>query len=389
MKQKNKVDLVLAITVILLIVIGPLMVYSASTVFAVSIKKPPTFFFSKQIRWDLLAIIAIIAVSRVDIRFLRKPRVTTLLNVCSILLLITVLAVGKEIKGAHRWLNLGFGNFQVSELTKLAVIMFFAHRLTRSDVATGSYREVALPMFMLLGGSMLLIMLQPDLGTALLLGIITVSMVFVSRFRLRYLLATILPAVPMGAIYLGLRPYQWQRIENWLKGLGDPLTAAYQVRQSIVAIGSGGFGGLGFGESRQKLLFLPDAHTDFIFSIISEELGLIGATILLGAFLLILFRGLRIARRAPDAFTQFLAFGLTLNVVLYAFMNIAVVSGVVPATGIPMPFVSYGGSHLVFMGISVGMLLSISRHVEMRSAALPGEPGYTVQRERLNRSLVR
>ncbi len=391
MKQQNKVDLVLAITVILLIFAGSLMVYSASTIFAQNLKtpQPPEFFFRKQIVWAVFSMLLILVVSRFPVRHFQRPGLITMANVLSFILLLTVLVIGDEIKGAHRWLELGFANFQVSELTKLAVILFFARWLTRPDLATGSYRETALPMFMLLGGSMLLIMLQPDLGTALLLGIITLTMVFVSRFRMRYLLATILPAIPLGAIYLGLRPYQWQRIENWLNGLSDPLAASYQVRQSIVAIGSGGFGGLGFGESRQKLLFLPDAHTDFIFSIISEELGLIGATILLGAFVLILIRGLRIARRAPDAFSQFLAFGLTLNVVLYAFMNIAVVSGVVPATGIPMPFVSYGGSHMVFMGINIGMLLSISRGVEAKLAARKNEGSYPLQRERLNRSLVR
>ncbi|HHM02373.1 MAG TPA: putative lipid II flippase FtsW [Caldithrix abyssi] len=365
MKQKGKVDLVLGVAVFLLIIAGPLMVYSASTIFAQNLKvpQPPDFFFKKQMYWALLAIIAILVTSRLSVRYFNRPKLIAAINVLSFILLLTVLLAGKEIKGAHRWFNLGFANFQVSELTKLAVIMFFAHWLSSRDMTAGRYRETALPMFMVLGGSMLLIMVQPDLGTALLLGTIAMSMVFVSRFKLRHLLATVLPAIPVVIIYLGLRPYQLQRIQNWFKGLSDPLAASYQVRQSIVAIGSGGFSGLGFGESRQKLLFLPDAHTDFIFSIIAEEMGLIGATIILGVFMLILFRGLRIARKAPDAYSRFLAFGLTLNIVLYAFMNIAVVSGLVPATGIPMPFISYGGSHMLFMGVSVGILLALSRTV--------------------------
>ncbi len=391
MKQQNKVDLVLASTVILLTLAGPLMVYSASTIFAQNMKipQPPTYFFNKQMLWASFSIGALLLISRLPLRHFRTPYRIVALNILSFVLLIVVLLVTDEIKGAHRWLKLGFANFQVSELSKLAVILFFSYWLSHKDLSQGGYRETALPMFLVLGGTMLLIMIQPDLGTALLLATITLMMVFVSRFRLSYLLATILPAVPLGAIYLSLRPYQLQRIENWLHGLSDPLSASYQVRQSIVAIGSGGFSGLGFGESKQKLLFLPDAHTDFIFSIISEELGLIGASLLLGAFVLILYRGLRIARKAPDTFSQFLAFGLTLNVVLYAFMNIAVVSGVVPATGIPMPFISYGGSHMVFMGVNVGILLSISRSVETKAGLSKKENSYSLQRERLNRSLVR
>jgi len=274
-----------------------------------------------------------------------------------------VLVFGRNIKGATRWYNLGFMSFQPSEVAKIAIIIFLAQKLSQKDIDKLDFKSFLLPIYILLGSVLLLVLVQPDLSTTLMISGIAVLMLFVSRVKQSYLLYTSLSFLPFALFMMGRNNYQVLRIKNWLTSLLDPMLAAHQVKQSIIGIGRGGIVGIGMGESKQKLFFLPDSHTDFIFSIIGEEFGFIGASIILALFMVILVRGLRIARKAPDGFAQFLAIGVTLNIILYAFTNVAVVTNLFPATGLPMPFVSYGGSHLMFMGISVGLLLNISRHV--------------------------
>ncbi|RMH63133.1 MAG: putative lipid II flippase FtsW [Calditrichaeota bacterium] len=389
MKTTQSVDRLIGIITILLIVLGPLMVFSSSTVYAGALKKPQAYFFEAQLKWDLIAVVFLLVFSRLPLNWLKKQWVILGVNGASIVLLAGLFIFGKTINGATRWYHLGFVNFQPSELTKLALILFFADRLTRPGLEKGDYKQTALPMFAWLGLSMLLILKQPDLGTALVIGMIGVAMMFVSRLRLRYIVLSILPAFPLLALYLGRGGYQAERIKSWFLGLHDPMHGPDQVMQSIVGLANGGVTGVGFGESRQKLLFLPEAHTDFIFSIISEEFGLIGGTLILLAFLTLVIRGLRVARRAPDAFSSFVAYGISIYVGLYAFMNVAVVTGVMPTTGLPLPFISYGGSHLIFMSIAMGVLLSISRETTPVENHASDTKRFGKAQSRFTQSLVR
>jgi len=383
--SRGKVDIVLAVSAIALILLGEVMVFSSSSMYASQVYHSLTYFFRKQLLWGILSLLVIIGFSKFNYQKLNKAEYSMIAYIGSIILLVGVLFIGRSIKGAHRWYNLGIGSFQPSEVAKLAVIYYLAIKLSAADIGRRSIRDGVLPIFIGLALVLLLIMLQPDLSTALLIGFIAFCMIFVSRVKLSHLVSGLLPVIPVGIIYLSWKPYHMARIHAWLSSFGDPLSAGYQVKQSIIAIGRGGMWGVGMGESKQKLFFLPDSHTDFIFSIISEEFGYIGVTIILILFMVILYHGLKIARKAPDGFGQFLALGVTLNIILYAFMNIAVVTGIVPATGLPLPFISYGGSHMIFMGISLGILLNISRHIKEA-----GEPSdFSRRRDQLNATVIR
>jgi len=365
MKNYGKVDIILAGAVVILIMLGQLMVFSASSMFAKEAFGSLTYFFQKQLVWGLICIVLMVTISRFDYRNLVSDKTAMLLIAITIILLIGVLFFGRTIKGATRWYNLGLMNFQPSEIAKIAVIVFLSHKLSRKGIEKLEFKEFLLPIYLILGLVLFLIFIQPDLSTTLMIAGIAALMLFVSRVRQSYLLYTSFAFIPpILFLLVNGNNYQMRRIKDWLYSIGDPLLAAHQVKQSIIGIGRGGLAGNGMGESKQKLFFLPDSHTDFIFSIIGEEFGFIGTSLILLLFVVILVRGLRIAKNAPDGFGQFMALGITLNIILYAFTNVAVVTNLFPATGLPMPFVSYGGSHMLFMGISTGLLLNISRLVK-------------------------
>ncbi len=374
MKNIGKVDIILAGAVIMLIMLGQLMVFSASSMFAKATYGSLTYFFQKQLLWGLICIVLMVSISRFDYRMLRNEKIPVVLIGITILLLIGVLFFGRTINGATRWFSLGFMNFQPSEIAKITVIIFLSVKLSRKGIEKQDFKQFLMPIYLTLGLILFLIFIQPDLSTTLMIAGIAAFMLFVSRVRQSYLMYTSFAFVP-PAIFLLLNGnnYQIKRITDWLNSLSDPLLASYQVKQSIIGIGRGGLVGNGMGESKQKLFFLPDSHTDFIFSIIGEEFGFIGASVILLLFVVILIRGFRLAGNAPDGFGQFLALGITLNIILYAFTNVAVVTNLFPATGLPMPFVSYGGSHMLFMGISMGLILSVSRRIRHTDFNTSGE----------------
>jgi cell division protein FtsW len=364
MKNYGKVDIILAGAVVVLIMLGQLMVFSASSMYANAVYGSLTYFFQKQLLWGIISLMLMVTLSRFNYRNLMNNKTAMIIIAITIVMLIGVLFFGRTIKGATRWYSFGFMNFQPSEIAKIAVIIFLSHKLSRKGIEKLEFREFLLPIYLILALVLFLVFIQPDLSTTLMLAGIAALMLFVSRVRQSYLIYTSFAFIPpILFMLINGNNYQMRRIKDWIHSLGDPLLAAYQVKQSVVGIGRGGLAGNGLGESKQKLFFLPDSHTDFIFSIIGEEFGFIGASLILILFVLILVRGLRIARNAPDGFGQFMALGITLNITLYAFTNVAVVTNLFPATGLPMPFISYGGSHMLFMGISTGLLLNISRHV--------------------------
>lgn len=384
---KGKVDIVLGTCVVVLIMLGQIMVFSASSMYAKSVYGSLTYFFQKQLIWGLLSILLLVTVSKLDYRKLKNEKTAIFLIIATIVMLIGVLFLGRTIKGATRWYNFGIMNFQPSEIAKISIIIYLSQKLSKKGIETLDFKSFLLPIYLLIGSILFLVLIQPDLSTTLMISGIVMLMLFVSRVKPTYLVYTSLSFLPLGLFMMGRNNYQVARVKNWLNSLMDPMLAAHQVKQSVIGIGRGGVVGNGMGESKQKLFFLPDSHTDFIFSIIGEEFGFIGASIILALFMVIMVRGLRIARKAPNGFAQFMALGITLNIILYAFTNVAVVTNLFPATGLPMPFVSYGGSHLIFMGISVGLLLNISRHVRHINPD-SGWDDFQTQRSKLSSAIL-
>ncbi|MGD9489233.1 MAG: putative lipid II flippase FtsW [Calditrichaceae bacterium] len=360
--RAGKLDLWIAVSVTFLLMIGMVMVFSASSMVANTNYGSLTYFFKRQLTWGLISIVLILVFSKIDYRRYKNHYFPVTVIFISIILLMGLFLFGKEINGARRWYDLGIITFQPSEFAKLAVIGFFAYVISEKGEKLKNFSNGLLPPLTILGMVIILILLEPNLSTALMILMIVGLMLLLSQAKIRHLLAMAMAAIPAVIYMLSTHSYQMLRVVNWLKGITNPLGADYQVRQSLIGIGRGGFFGNGIGASKQKFFFLPDSHTDFIFSIIGEEFGFIGTSVVLIIFLVILYRGIRIAIKVPDDFGKFLAVGLTLNIVLYAFVNAAVVTHLFPATGLPMPFISYGGTHLAFMGVNVGILLNISRH---------------------------
>jgi len=366
---------------------GMVMVFSASSMFGEGRFGSLTYFFRKQIIWGAIAFLLMMAISRFDYRRLRQSNIPLILIVVSVALLAGLFVLGVRVNGARRWYHLGIMNFQPSELAKFSLIIFSAAYLSQKGQAIRDLKRGILPYLAVLVSVVVPVMLQPDLSTSLMIAAIGGLLLFISPARLKHLLGIALGAVPV-AIFFGTRhSYQRGRISDWLHALGDPLSATYQIRQSLIGLGRGGLFGQGLAHSKQKFLFLPDSHTDFIFSILGEELGFIGTTVILIVFLFILYRGLRIAHKTDDPFAKYLSIGITLNMVMYALINAAVVSMLVPATGLPMPFISYGGSHLLFLGMSMGLLLNISRSVNPLPTKARWED-FKDKRERFYRTII-
>lgn len=382
--KSSKIDLVIAVCVILLIMFGLIMVFGASSMLANTRHGDLTHFFRKQVLWATITIGLIISFSKVDYTLLKKNGRPALLILVSIILLIGLFFFGREINGARRWYSLGFVNFQPSELARISMIVYLAYTLSQKKEEIKHFKRGLLPRLILIGMVIIPIVLQPDLSTALMVTLVAIFMLYLGGARLVHLLGMGLSAVPAIVMLMQTNNYQWQRVIRWMQSITDPMQAFYQIKQSMIGLGRGGWAGVGIGESKQKFFFLPDSHTDFIFSIIGEEFGFIGTSAVLIVFLIILYRGLRLARITRDPFGQMLAAGITLNIVLYAMVNTAVVTNMVPATGLPMPFISYGGSHLVFLGIGAGILLNISRQ-----AAKEDWDDFKEKRGRLARTFIK
>ncbi len=355
-----KWDLWLGVVTIGLVVFGIVMVYSAS----VASRSPHRFLIS-QIIWATVGLIAMARLRRVDYHFYAQPKfVYGFLGVCFVLLLAVFLFA--PINGAHRWIHFKGVSGQPSELVKIGLVLFLAWFLSEreQDGELDDFWATVAPASVVVGLMAVLILREPDLGTTLMLGLVFVAMMFAAGVPLKHLFK-LSPIMILGAIYMVVKvAWRWDRIEAFIDPEKDPLGKGYHILQSLTAIGSGGVNGLGFGQSKQKLLFLPTPQSDFIFAVISEELGLIGAATLILAFGFFLWRGLLIARRAPDLLGQLIAIGLTSGLILQAFFNMSVAIKLLPAKGITLPFVSAGGSSLVVALAMVGILLNISEQVE-------------------------
>jgi len=358
-KPKNDIFLIAAVTILL--TTGLIMVFSASAVMAHEKHGSVLYFSQKQIFWGFLCVFSIFIFSRLKINFTMRKGIPLYIVLTSAALLIGLFIWGDLVNGARRWYDLGIASFQPSEFAKFALIIYFADILTRKGKLLHDWKKGLLPHLIILILILIPIYLQPDLGTVIMISLVISVMVFLSEVRFKHIIAGAMFLLPAIILKFKGSSYQLDRVLSWYNNISNPLGSGYQIKQSLIGLGNGGIFGTGIGTSKQKFFFLPDSHTDFVFAILGEELGFIGTTVVLILFLVILWRGVSIARRANNSFAQFLAIGLTMNLVLYALINAAVATMLIPTTGLPMPFLSYGGSSLLFAGISIGILLNIAK----------------------------
>ncbi|NLV15790.1 MAG: putative lipid II flippase FtsW [Syntrophomonadaceae bacterium] len=361
--RKGPPDLVLFLVVFLLVAIGIIMIFSASAVTANIKYQDPFLFLRKQAIWIVLGFILMLVAMKLNYHRLRELGVAAI--IISVLSLIAVLlpGIGSTVKGAARQIDLGFTSFTPSELAKLCTVIFMASSLSRNFDKIKSFTKGLLPYLLFLGVICGLIILQPDLGTTFAIAVTGFLMLAMSGARYSHLGILALVGMVLVGLAIYLEPYRMIRFIAFLDPWKYANDAGFQTIQSLYALGSGGLFGMGLGQSRQKFFYLPEQHTDFIFAILGEELGYLGVILVLGLFLIFAWRGFRIALKAPDSFGSLLAAGLTTMVMAQALINLGVVSGSLPVTGIPLPFISFGGSSLIFTLIAVGLLLNISRYV--------------------------
>ena len=352
-------------TMIVLLSFGIVMVYSASAIMATDRFHDPYFFLKKQLIWALLGAIGLLAAVRFDYRRLERWQWPILISAAVLLVLVLVPPFAHPINGTRRWLRLGPASFQPAELAKLALVVYLAAYLARRREGLADFWRGLVPPLAIAGLLAVLVLAQPDLGNCLTLVIVTFGLLFLAGVRLRHLLLVLAPALPLLALAIWMAPYRLRRIMTFLDPWADQRGGGFQIIQSWLALGSGGLVGRGIGESKQKLFYLPEAHTDFIFAVVGEELGFLGAVGLLTLFVVLIWRGLRVGVRAPDAFGAYLALGITVLIATQALVNLGVVTGLLPTKGLPLPFVSFGGSALFTTMLSTGVLLNISQHANV------------------------
>jgi len=363
--QTGKPDRLLLVLTLLLVAVGIVMVYSSSVVVAQERYHASSFFLRRHLFRALLGLLALVVMMRIDYR--RWEGLAGLGMCLSLMLLSLVLLPRIGLNGTaseaqvSRHISLPVMRFQPSELVKLVMVFYLARQLTRKEKVIGDLKQGLLPSVCVIGLSLLLIVLEPDLGTAIVIGLLAIIMFLVAGVRWIHLLALGTVGLAGAAAFIFSAPYRMRRVLTFLDPTWDPSGASYQLRQSLISLGSGGVFGVGLGNSRQKLLFLPEPHTDFVFSILGEELGFIGVVIILSLFLLLAWRGIRAARQAGDRFGFLLGVGITASIFINMAVNVAVVASLCPTTGLPLPFISYGGSSLLMNLIGMGVLINISR----------------------------
>jgi cell division protein FtsW len=368
MARTLKSDKTLFLLTTLLVGASIVMVYSASSVQAANKFQTSYYFLAKQVVWAALGFVLMFGTMHVDYHDYRRPAVIwSLLGVTVVLLLAVFL--GPRINGTQRWLSFRLFSLQPSELAKLSVIVFAAAILERRMHRIADLAYAVAPIAIVTFGFAGLVLLEPDFGTAVSIVLIAIAMLYASGLRYRHLLTAFFLIAPGAIALVVLKAYRFKRVLAFLDPEGTKLSDGFQLYQSLIALGSGGLIGRGLGGSMQKLFYLPEAHTDFIFSIIGEELGLIGTTIVLGVFALLAWRGLRVALLAPDRFGSLLAVGITMMIAVQAMLNITVVTGLAPTKGLPLPFVSNGGSSLLINMVAMGVLLNISQQASPAVAA--------------------
>jgi cell division protein FtsW len=357
MGRKLSFDRVLFLTILSMLLFGVLMVYSASSIWALEHKGSSYYYLNRQVMWALLGVAIMALTMSTDYRqYRRRPVVLGMLAVTGLLLVWALLS--PAVNGAHRWIFLGPLSFQPSEVAKLAMVVILAYHLSSSRKTPA---QSLVPALLMVGPMILLVFLQKDLGTAVTMGLLLGALYFLAGLRVKTLATLALIAMVVVAGLVLSEEYRIQRVLTYFSENPDLQGSGFQLHQSKLAVATGGITGQSLGESRQKMLFLPLPHTDFIFAVIGEELGMVGCLAVLAGFLVILWRGLRMAMRIQDPFGTYLCLGLTLLLVVQGMINIGVVLGLLPTKGLALPLISYGGSSLVASLASAGVLLNLSQ----------------------------
>jgi cell division protein FtsW len=381
MVEKQRIDWFLFAIATGLAIFGAVMVYSASAMISLKETQEQTQFsyFYKQFGFTVVGIVLMLAASRIDYKVLQNKYVVFGLLIVTVLLLLAVFGF-PAINGARRWIRLGGFSFQPSEITKLALPIFLAWFLTRNEEKVGDLRSTLIPSVIVLGVLGGLVFAGPDLGTTIVLCIIFSAVYFAAGARIIHIAAVGIVMLVIGVAALLVAPWRIERIMAFLDPFKYADDAGYQVVQSLYAIGSGGILGEGFAKGQQKLFYLPYPYSDFIFSVVGEELRLVGTLAVVLAFALLLWRGARAAMLAPDRFGMLLGIGITTGIVVQALFNISVVISILPAKGIPLPFISYGGSSVLVTLFAVGILLNIS--LQARGSSVRAEKENSGQRQK-------
>ena len=361
MARKLSSDKILFAATVALVLVGIVMVFSASAEMANEKFHTPYYFLLRQALWAMLGLIGMSVLMHIDYRHYRKPLlVFGGLFMCA-LLLLSVFFLDKN-HNTHRWFKLGFVSFQPSELTKIALVIFVAYFLEKRAGQVNDLRLTLAPLGTVLVVFVGLVFLEPDLGTAAAIVMVALILLWVAGLSWKYVGGLVLVAVPALFCSIYFFAYRSRRLGVFWDPWRDRLGAGFQIIQSLIAVGSGGLFGVGLMDGKQKLFYLPEPHTDFIYAVLGEEFGLVGSILLLALFLVFLWRGLRISLRASDSFGKYLGIGLSMMVVCQAFINMSVVLSLLPTKGIPLPFISYGGSSLLISLLGVGVLLNVSQH---------------------------
>ena len=357
----SRADRTIFVLALILIAIGIGMIYSASAVMAQKRFGDSAYFLKRQLMWFAVGLVFLVIMARINLVTLRAMAVPLLLLGLLGLIVVLMPGLGVTVKGARRWLRLGILTIQPAEIVKLGIILYLAHYLAKKGDRLGDFRLGFLPPLLVVGLLIGLIAIEPDLGTAAVIGLVTVGLLFVAGARLGHLATIGLLALPVLYLMISRVGYRRQRMLSYLDPWSDPTGSGFQIIQSFLALGGGGPFGVGLGEGRQKLFFLPEPHTDFVLSALGEEMGFLGTAavvLLLGMFVA---KGFMIAMAAHDPFGRYLALGVALLIGFHTVINVGVISGLFPTKGLPLPFLSYGGSSLMVNMIGTGILLAVSR----------------------------
>lgn len=355
-------DWFILVLAVFLTAVGVIMVYSSSAEMADTLKRyggDDLYFLKRQAAYAAIGFLAMYVTMRIDYKKLRRFAVPGLLICMVLLIAVFIPGLGGKAGGAARWLRLGF-NLQPVELAKIALILYMAHSLTKKQDKVKNFKLGVLPYMIVVGCILVLLLLQPDLGSAMTLVAVAAAMLFVAGMRYQHIASLFAILLPPFILLVVTSSYRMKRIAAFFDPWQDPTDKGLQIIQSWIAIGSGGIFGKGLGEGRQKLFYLPEAHTDFILSVIGEEAGFIGFTCIVICIYLLFRRGMNTAITAPDDFGRYLAFGITFLLAFEAIFNMCVVLGLVPTKGLALPFISYGGSSLICTLAAIGILLNVS-----------------------------
>ncbi len=361
-ERPQRSDRTILLLTLLLIAIGLGMIYSASGVLAHKRFGDASYFLKRQLVWLAVGSVCMLAVARLDLGTLRRWAVPLLFIGVAGLVVVLLPSLGVTVKGARRWLRLGSLTIQPSEFAKVGILLYAAYYLAKKGDRITSFWHGFMPLLVVVGGLLALVVVEPDMGTAAVIGLVTLGLLFVSGARLGHLALIGFAALPVLYLLVMRVAYRRQRILSFLDPWSDPTGSGFQVIQSFLALGGGGPFGVGLGEGRQKLFYLPEPHTDFVLAALGEELGFVGAAmvvLLLGAFVA---KGFMIALEADDPFARYLALGVSFLVAFHTLINVSVITGLLPTKGLTLPFVSYGGSSLVVNMIGAGFLMAVSRH---------------------------